>query len=175
MNKPLTILLKEKEIQERVRFLATQISNDYKNCELILIGVLTGAYMFMADMSRGITISVNIDFLGVTSYGTNHKSSGIVRIIADINLEITGKDVLLVEDICDTGLTLNYLKKNLELRKPNSLRICTLLDKPSQRQIDIKTDYTGFIIPDQFVVGYGMDYAEQYRNLPYIAILDSSS
>ena len=172
MNDSLTILIREKEIQKRVKALANQISKDYAKCEPILIGVLIGAYMFMADLSRYITIMANFDFLGISSYGSNHKSSGIVKITADINLEITNRDILIIEDIVDTGLTIDYLKRTLETRKPNSLRICTLLDKPSQRQLSIKIDYIGFVIPNHFVVGYGMDYAQKYRNLPHIAIFD---
>jgi|UniRef100_A0A7C6EAW4 hypoxanthine phosphoribosyltransferase len=165
-------LISEAEIQKRVKELASQISSDYANLQPLLVGILKGAWIFMADLARYLTIPVSFDFLTVSSYGTSTKTSGIVKIVTDLKTPIIEKDVLLVEDILDTGLTLKYILDNLQLRQPRSLKTCVLLDKPERHQIDIKIDYLGFVVPNKFVVGYGIDYNEQYRNLPYIAYID---
>jgi hypoxanthine phosphoribosyltransferase len=166
------VLLTEDEIQNRVRELGEQISNDYKGRQLTLVSVLKGSLPFMADLMRAITIPVRIDLMEVSSYGgTTTESSGLVRILKDLSASIQGEDVLIVEDIIDTGLTLNYLVRYLRGKNPASLRICTLLDKPARRLVDIPVDYIGFTIPDQFVVGYGLDYGEVYRNLKFVGVL----
>ena len=136
-----------------------------------MIGVLRGAVMFMADLARAITVPVMIDFMAVSSYGTSTSSSGIVRILKDLDEEVAGKHVLIVEDIIDSGLTLSYLVDNIKSRQPASVRICTLLNKPERRKVDLEVNYNGFVVPDEFVVGYGLDYAEKYRNVPFIGIL----
>src|SRR5918992_4900955 len=166
------ILLTEDQIQTRVAELGAQISADYAGRELTLVSVLKGSLPFMADLMRAITIPVRIDLMEVSSYGgTATESSGLVRILKDLSSSIDGKDVLIVEDIIDTGLTLNYLVRYLRGKDPASLRICTLLDKPARRLVEIDVDYTGFTIPDQFVVGYGLDYGELYRNLRFVGVL----
>ncbi len=164
------VLFSKEEISQKVKELGKQISKDYnENDELVIIGILKGASIFMADLIREIDMSVNIDFMAVSSYGNSTQSSGTVKIIKDLDLEIEGKHILIVEDIIDTGLTLKYLTNNLKSRKIKGLKICTLLDKPKRRKCDLDIDYIGFEIPDRFIVGYGIDYAEKYRNLPYIA------
>ncbi|MGB9678933.1 MAG: hypoxanthine phosphoribosyltransferase [Thermoanaerobacteraceae bacterium] len=165
------ILLTEQEIKEKTVELGKIITRDYEGKDLILVGVLKGALMFMADLSRSIDLPLSIDFMAVSSYGSSTRSSGIVKIIKDLDINIEGKDVLIVEDIIDSGLTLSYLRKTLLGRKPNSLKICTILDKPERRESDVKVDYCGFKIPDKFVVGYGLDFDEKYRNLPFIGVL----
>lgn len=165
------ILLTEQEIKEKTVELGKVITRDYEGKNLILVGVLKGALMFMADLSRSIDLPLSIDFMAVSSYGSSTHSSGIVKIIKDLDINIEGKDVLIVEDIIDSGLTLSYLSKTLLGRKPNSLKICTILDKPERRESDVKVDYCGFKIPDKFVVGYGLDFDEKYRNLPFIGVL----
>ena len=165
------ILLDEKQIQNRVRELGRQITADYQGRTPHLIGVLKGATIFHADLVRSIGVGVSVDFIAVASYGSGVKSSGEVRILKDLDESVEGKDVLLVEDILDTGLTLNYLLENLHSRCPQSLRVVTLLSKPSRRQIDVHADYVGFEVPDKFVVGYGLDFDQRYRNLPYICEL----
>lgn len=165
------VLFTENQIKEKINELGTQITLDYQGKDLLLIGVLKGANVFMSDLMRKIQIPLSIDFIAVSSYGLSTESSGVVRIIKDLDHSIEDKDVLIVEDIIDTGLTLDYLYHNLLSRKPKSFKICTLLDKPERRKVNIRVDYKGFDIPDEFIVGYGIDYAEQYRNLPYIAIL----
>ena len=166
------ILLSEEEIQAKVTELGARISADYAGRQLTLVSVLKGSLPFMADLMRAITIPVRIDLMEVSSYGgTATESSGLVRILKDLSASIAGEDVLIVEDIIDTGLTLNYLIRYLRGKNPASLRICTLLDKPARRLVDIEVDYTGFTIPDQFVVGYGLDYGEIYRNLRFVGIL----
>ena len=165
------ILLSEEKIKERVKELADKISSDYKDGNLLFIGVLKGSVMFIADLMREMKVSVAMDFMAVSSYGASTKSSGIVRILKDLDADIEGRNVIIIEDIIDTGTTLKYLYEYLGKRNPKSLKICCLLDKPSRRNVDIKADYVGFSIPDAFVVGYGLDYAEYYRNLPYIGIL----
>lgn len=165
------ILLNEKEIQKRVGELALTISTDYKERELLLIGILKGAVLFLADLVRCMDIAVKIDFMAVSSYGVSTRSSGVVRITKDLEQGLENRNVLIVEDIVDTGLTLAYLLENLQTRRPASLQTCVLLDKPSRRKVNITPDYCGFQIPDDFVVGYGLDYGELYRNLPYIGVL----
>jgi hypoxanthine phosphoribosyltransferase len=165
------ILLTEEDIRNKVDELGEKITKDHQDEELILIGVLKGANVFMSDLMRKINKPIEIDFISVSSYGHSTESSGVVRILKDLDSEIEGKNVIIVEDIIDSGLTLNYLIQNFKTRKPKSVKICTLLDKPERRKVDIKIDYKGFVIPDEFIVGYGIDYAEGYRNLPYVATL----
>ncbi len=166
------ILLAEDVIQAKVAELGARISADYAGRELTLVSVLKGALPFMADLMRSITIPVQIDLMEVSSYGgTATESSGLVRILKDLSSSIDGRDVLIVEDIIDTGLTLNYLVRYLKGKNPASLRICTLLDKPARRLVEIPIDYLGFQIPDQFVIGYGLDYGERYRNLRFVGVL----
>jgi hypoxanthine phosphoribosyltransferase len=166
------VLLTEEEIQTRVAELGRQISVDYAGRHLTLVSVLKGSLPFMADLMRAISIPVRIDLMEVSSYGgTATESSGLVRILKDLSASIQGEDVLIVEDIIDTGLTLNYLVRYLRGKNPSTLRICTLLDKPARRLVDIPVDYIGFTIPDQFVVGYGLDYGEVYRNLKFVGVL----
>ena len=166
------ILLTEDQIQTRIAELGRQISADYAGRHLTLVSVLKGSLPFMADLMRAISIPVRIDLMEVSSYGgTSTESSGLVRILKDLSASIQGEDVLIVEDIIDTGLTLNYLLRYLRGKNPASLRICTLLDKPARRLVDIAVDYIGFTIPDQFVVGYGLDYGEVYRNLRFVGVL----
>lgn len=166
------VLITKEQIEEKIKELGEKISNDYRNCDnLLLVGVLKGAVVFMADLIRNIDIPLDIDFMAVSSYGSSTESSGVVRILKDLDDPIEGKDLLVVEDIIDSGLTLSDMCDILKSRKPKSLKICALLDKPSRRKIDLKVDYLGFEIPDYFVVGYGLDYAEKYRNLPDICVL----
>lgn len=165
------ILFTEEKLKDRVKELGTQITNDYKGESLLLVGVLKGSVMFTADLMRRLSGDVSMDFMAVSSYGASTQSTGVVRILKDLDSDIEGRNVLIVEDIIDTGITLKYLKKYLKSRKPKSLKICCLLDKPDRRTVDIKADYVGFSIPDEFVVGYGLDFAEKYRQLPYIGIL----
>jgi hypoxanthine phosphoribosyltransferase len=166
------VLLTEAQIQNRVAELGAQISRDYEGRRLTLVSVLKGSLPFMADLMRVITVPVRIDLMEVSSYGgATTESSGLVRILKDLSASIEGEDVLICEDIIDTGLTLNYLIRYLGGKKPATLRICTLLDKPARRLVEINVDYTGFTIPDQFVVGYGLDYNEHYRNLRFVGVL----
>lgn len=166
------ILLSEKEIKDKIAELGAIISTDYKGKNLVLVSILKGSVVFTADIMRYITIPCSIDFMSVSSYGNGTTSSGVVKIVKDLDASLEGLDVLIIEDILDSGKTLNYLKKMLLSRNPASLQICTLLDKQERRQADIKADYIGFDVPDEFLVGYGLDYAEKYRNLPYIGILE---
>ncbi len=168
------ILFTEEELKQRVKELGAQITADYQDKEIVLITVLRGSYIFMADLSRAIDRPCIIDFMSVSSYGKGTVSSGQVKIIKDLSENIEGKDVIVVEDILDSGNTLSNLLELLVTRKPASVRLCTLLDKPERRVKDISADYCGFTIPDAFVVGYGLDYAEKYRNLPYVGILKPS-
>ena len=169
------VLLTEEEIQARIAELGAQVSADYAGRRLTLVSVLKGSLPFMADLMRQITIPVRIDLMEVSSYGgASTESSGLVRILKDLSASIAGEDVLLVEDIIDTGLTLNYLLRYLHDKGPASIRICCLLDKPARRLAPIEIDYRGFTIPDRFVIGYGLDYGERYRNLPYIGVLRPS-
>jgi len=166
----LRVLLSEDEIREKVRELGGKITADYKNSNLMLVTVLKGAVVFLADLMRQIDVPAEIDFMVVSSYGSGVKSSGVVKIVKDLDVPLAGKDILIVEDILDSGLTLSYIKELLESRGPRSIRIATLLDKP-RRKVDLQADYIGFSVPDEFVIGYGLDYDEKYRNLPYIGIL----
>ena len=166
------ILVSEEQLKAKVAELGAQISADYEGKDLLLVSILKGAVVFMADLMRAVTIPCGIDFMVVSSYGgANTSSTGLVKIIKDLDQDLSGKDVLIVEDILDTGITLSHLMPMLQMRKPNSLRLCTILSKPSRRKADIEPDYCGFEVPDEFVVGYGLDYDEKYRNLPYIGIL----
>jgi hypoxanthine phosphoribosyltransferase len=165
------VLYSEDELRSRVRQMGENISNDYSGKELILIGVLKGSVIFMADLLREINIPCKMDFMAVSSYGNSTETSGVVRILKDLDFEIQGKDILIVEDIIDSGVTLKYLMKYLSGRKPNSLEIVCLLNKPDRRKVDIDVKYLGYDVPDHFLVGYGLDYAEKYRNLPYVGIL----
>ncbi len=166
-----TVLLTEEQIQKRVAELGMQISADYSGKELHLIGVLRGAVMFMADLMRHITVPCSCDFIAIASYGMDTKSSGVVRILKDLDESIQGRHVLIVEDIVDTGLTLNYILNLIRSRNPASVRVCALLDKPERRIVPVEIHYLGFTIPNMFVVGYGLDFAQKYRNLPYIGVL----
>ena len=165
------VLISEEELQQRVRELAAQISADYDDLNPLLVCVLKGGYVFLADLTRCLTIRHGIDFMAVSSYGNNTHSSGVVRILKDLDRDISGRHVLIVEDIIDTGRTISYLLENLRVRQPASLRICTLLSKPDRREVELDVDYIGFEIPNEFVIGYGLDYAENYRNLRYIGVL----
>jgi hypoxanthine phosphoribosyltransferase len=166
------VLVSEDEIRTKVRELGAQISADYADTSVTLVSVLKGSLPFMADLMRAISIPVQIDLMEVSSYGgATTETSGLVRILKDLSSSISGRDVLIVEDIIDTGLTLNYLLRYLRGKNPRSLRICALLDKPARRLVEIPIDYTGFTIPDEFVVGYGLDFGEHYRNLPFIGVL----
>jgi hypoxanthine phosphoribosyltransferase len=167
----LEVLLSEEEIKAKVRELGAQITRDYEGKTPFFLGVLKGCYVFMADLVRSVDLSCTMDFMAVSSYGGGTSSTGAVRITKDLSRDIEGKDVIIVEDILDSGITLSYLKTYLLNRKPASIRIVTLLDKPARRRAEITADYCGFAVPDEFVVGYGLDYAEHYRNLPYIGIL----
>jgi hypoxanthine phosphoribosyltransferase len=165
------ILLSEEALAKRIQELGAEITADYQGKEILMICVLRGAVLFMADLARAIKVPAALDFMAVSSYGAGTSSSGVVRILKDLDEDVEGKHLLVVEDIIDSGLTLNYLLDNLKSRKPASLKICTLLNKPDRRTVNVKIDYNGFTIPDHFVVGYGLDYAERYRNLPFIGIL----
>ncbi|MDP9284788.1 MAG: hypoxanthine phosphoribosyltransferase [Actinomycetota bacterium] len=165
------VLIEEDRLQSRIRELGAELSVDYAGRELLLVGVLKGAVFFMADLMRSLTVPCEIDFMAISSYGASTDSSGVVRILKDLDINIEGRHVLVVEDIIDSGLTLSYLLRNLESREPASLEICALLTKPSRREIDIPVRYVGFEIPNRFVIGYGLDYAERYRNLPYVGVL----
>lgn len=166
------ILVSEEELKAKVAELGTKISADYEGKDLLLVSILKGAVVFMADLMRAVTIPCGIDFMVVSSYGgANTSSTGLVKIIKVLDQDLSGKDVLIVEDILDTGITLSHLMPMLQMRKPNSLRLCTILSKPSRRKADIEPDYCGFEVPDEFVVGYGLDYDEKYRNLPYVGVL----
>lgn len=167
----LRVLLSEEEIHAKVQEMGRKITEDYKNSNLMLVTVLKGAVVFMADIMRQIDVPAEIDFMVVSSYGSGVKSSGVVKIVKDLDVPLEGKDILIVEDILDSGLTLSYIKELLSSRGPRSIKIATLLDKPSRRKVDLQADYVGFSVPDEFVIGYGLDYDEKYRNLPYIGIL----
>lgn len=165
------VLLSEEEIAAKVKEMGQAITKDYQNSNLILVTVLKGAVVFLADLMRQIDVPAEIDFMVVSSYGTGVKSSGVVKIVKDLDISLKDKDILIVEDILDSGLTLSYIKELLEGRDPKSIKIATLLDKPDRRKVDLVADYKGFSVPDEFMIGYGLDYAEKYRNLPYIGIL----
>ena len=169
------ILISEEEIQRRVAELGAQISRDYQGQNPLLICVLKGAVFFIADLTRRLPFDLEIEFMAVSSYGQSSESSGVVRILKDLDTDIEGRHVLIVEDIIDSGLTLQYLTKSLRTRNPASLEICTLLSKPSRRTAELECRYTGFEIPNEFVVGYGLDHAEKYRNLPYLGVVDNGA
>ena len=166
-----SILIEEATLQARIAELGEEISADYAGRDLLLLGVLKGAVFFMSDLMRHLTVPCEIDFMAISSYGAGVDSSGVVRILKDLDVSIEGRNVLVVEDIIDSGLTLSYLLRNLEAREPASLEICALLTKPERREIDVPVRYIGFEIPNRFVIGYGLDFAERYRNLPYVAVL----
>jgi hypoxanthine phosphoribosyltransferase len=165
-------IVTQEEMRARIRELGKQITADYTGKDLVLVGVLKGAYAFYADLARAIRIPMRVDFIVVASYGSRAKTSGKVKMVTELTEDIKGKHVLLVEDIVDSGLTIQYLVKQLSKRKPQSVKVCTLLNKPERRAIDVPLAYIGFNIPDKYVVGYGLDYQQQYRNLPYLAVLD---
>ncbi|GJN64537.1 hypoxanthine phosphoribosyltransferase [Faecalibacterium gallinarum] len=166
------VLVTEEELKAKVADLGAQISRDYAGKNLLLVSILKGAVVFMADLMRAVTIPCSIDFMVVSSYGgTNTQTTGLVKIVKDLDADLTGKDVLIVEDILDTGVTLSNLVPMLKMRNPSSVKICAILDKPTRRKADIQPDYEGFQVPDEFVVGYGLDYNEKYRNLPYVGVL----
>jgi hypoxanthine phosphoribosyltransferase len=165
------VLIDRETLAGRVAELGAEISADYEGRDLLLIGVLKGAVFFMADLMRHLTVPCEVDFMAISSYGDATDSSGIVRILKDLDINIEGRHVLVVEDIIDSGLTLSYLMRNLESREPESLEICALLTKPSRREIDVAVRWIGFEIPNKFVIGYGLDFAERYRNLPYVGVL----
>lgn len=171
MAESIKVLISEIEIADKIKELGERISKEYEGKKIHLICVLKGGVFFMTELSKHITVPVSIDFMSVSSYGDATVSSGKVRILKDLDESIEGEDVLVVEDIIDSGRTLSYLMEMLQTRCPNSLRLCTLLDKPSRREAEVTVDYTGFQIPDEFVVGYGLDYAQLYRNLPYIGVV----
>ncbi|MCD7744517.1 MAG: hypoxanthine phosphoribosyltransferase [Lachnospiraceae bacterium] len=174
MKEKVRILLPEQEVDQRIAEIAKQISDDYAGKEVHLICVLKGAVFFMCELAKRITVPVSMDFMSVSSYGNDTKSSGVVKIVKDLDEPLDGKNVLIVEDIIDSGRTLSYLMEILEKRNPASLRLCTLLDKPERRISQVVVDYTCFNIPDEFVVGYGLDYAQRYRNLPFIGVVEFS-
>ena len=167
----LRVLYSEEELEAKCAELGAQISKDYEGKNLLLVSVLKGAVVFMTDLMRHITVPCSIDFMVVSSYGSGVKTSGVVKIVKDLDADLAGKDLLIVEDILDTGMTLHYLKQLLQDRNPNSIRIATLLDKPERRRAAVRADYVGYQVPDEFVVGYGLDSDEKYRNLPYVGIL----
>lgn len=171
MAEHVKVLLSEKEVDDRIQAIGEQISRDYAGKQVHLICVLKGGSFFLCELAKRITVPVSLDFMSVSSYGSETKSSGVVKIIKDLDEPIKGKDVLVIEDIVDSGRTLSYLIEMLKDRGPASLKLCTLLDKPDRRVIDVPVDYTGFEIPDEFVVGYGLDYDQRYRNLPYIGVI----
>ena len=166
------VLIDEERLRGRIAELGEEVSLDYAGRDLLLVGVLKGAVFFMADLMRHLTVTCEIDFMAISSYGAATDSSGVVRILKDLDINIAGREVLVVEDIIDSGLTLSYLIRNLEAREPASLEICALLTKPERREIDVPVRYVGFEIPNRFVIGYGLDFGERYRNLPYVGVLD---
>ena len=174
MTEKVRITIPEEEIEKRTQELADTISKDYEGGSIKMICVLKGGVFFMCDLAKKMSIPVALDFMSVSSYGNGTSSTGVVRILKDLDDPIEGQDVIIVEDIIDSGKTLSYLIELLEKRGPKSIRICTLLDKPERRVSDVKVDYTGFNIPDEFVIGYGLDYAQRYRNLPFIGVLEFS-
>lgn len=172
MYKLTGVMFSQEEIEAKVIELAKQIEKDYKGQDLLLVGILKGASVFVADLMRKIDLNVNIDFMSVSSYGSGTVSSGTVKILKDLDVDIKNKNVLIVEDIIDSGITLRNLYDTLMTREPRSLKLCTLLNKPARKKVDVDVDYVGFVIEDKFIVGYGIDYDEKYRNLPYIAIVE---
>ena len=171
MAERVEVMLTEKEVDDRIRQIAEQINRDYAGRQVHLVCVLKGGSFFLCELAKRITVPVSLDFMSVSSYGGDTKSSGVIRIVKDLDEPLKDKDVIVVEDIVDSGRTLRYLLELLRGRGPKSLAVCTLLDKPDRRVVDVKVDYTGFVIPDEFVVGYGLDYDQRYRNLPYIGVV----
>ncbi len=174
MAETIRVLKSDEEVDARIQALGEQISRDYAGKEIYMIGILRGSVFFMCELAKRIDVPVMLDFMCVSSYGDSTKSSGNVRISKDVDGDIVGKDVLIVEDIIDSGHTLSKLKKVLQERHPDSVRICTLLDKQERREVEVEVDYVGFSIPDEFVVGYGLDYAQKYRNLPYVGVVEGA-
>lgn len=172
MKESISVLISEQEVDARIEELGKQISKDYAGKEVHLLCILKGSVFFMCELAKRITVPVTMDFMSVSSYGDGTSSSGIVKIVKDLDESLEGKDVIVIEDIIDSGRTLYYMLDVLMKRKPNSMKLCTLLDKPDRRVRDVTVDYIGFEIPDKFVVGYGLDYAQRYRNLPYIGIVE---
>ncbi len=172
MSEKIKVLLSEEEVDSRIKQIAEKVSKDYAGKEIHLICVLKGGVFFTCELAKRITVPVSLDFMSVSSYGDDTKSSGVVKIVKDLDESLKDKEVIVVEDIVDSGRTLSYLLEMLKDRGPASLRLCTLLDKPERRVIDVHVDYTGFNIPDEFVVGYGLDYDQRYRNLPYIGVVE---
>lgn len=172
MNYKVNELISQEKVESRIKEIAAQISKDYEGKELCLVCILKGSVFFTCELAKYITVPVTIDFMQCSSYGADTKSSGIVKIVKDLDEPITGKDVIVIEDIIDSGRTLSHLAKILSQREPASIKICTLLDKPDRRVVEVDVAYTGFEIPDEFVVGYGLDYAQQMRNLPYIGVVE---
>lgn len=166
------VLFTEEEIDSKIREMAKEISNDYKDKDLLVVGVLKGSVIFTAELVKRISIPCSMDFMAVSSYGDSSETSGVVRILKDLDHSIEGKDIIIVEDIIDSGVTLNYLLNYLKARKVNSIEVVALLSKPERRKVDVNVKYMGFEVPDEFLVGYGLDYAERYRNLPFVGILD---
>ncbi|MDO4332963.1 MAG: hypoxanthine phosphoribosyltransferase [Eubacteriales bacterium] len=171
MAERIEVLLTEKEVDDRIQAIGEQISRDYAGRQVHLVCVLKGGSFFMCELAKRITVPVSLDFMSVSSYGSDTKSSGVIKIVKDLDESLKDKDVIVVEDIVDSGRTLSYLLKMLNARGPESLALCTLLDKPDRRVVEVNVDYTGFQIPDEFVVGYGLDYDQRYRNLPYIGVV----
>jgi hypoxanthine phosphoribosyltransferase len=172
--RPGRILLTAEQLRARIAELGREIGRDYAGRNPVLVGVLQGAFLFMADLIRAIPIDLTTDFIGLSSYGSGTTSSGQVRLVSDLSMSVENRDVLIVEDIVDTGLTLAYLKRNLEARHPSSVRVCVLADKVERRQVEVGVDYVGFTVPNVYVVGYGFDYGGVFRNLPYVAVLDGA-
>jgi len=171
MKDNIEILISEEDVDKRIREIGDQISKDYQGKTVSIVCILKGASFFACELAKRITVPVEIDFMSVSSYGAGTESSGVVRIVKDLDEQVEGKDVLVVEDIIDTGNTLKYLLKLISERHPNSVKLCTLLDKPDRRKAHVEVDYTGFQIPDEFVIGYGLDYDQKYRNLPFIGVV----
>ncbi len=174
MSEKLTVMITEEEIEKRIKEIADEINKEYAGSEVHLVCVLRGGSFFMCELAKRIDLPVTLDFISCSSYGNDTKSSGVVRIVKDLSDSIVGKNVIVIEDVVDTGRTLKYLMHMLSERQPRSLKLCSLLDKPSRRVVEVDADYIGFTIPDKFVVGYGLDYAQKYRNLPYIAEVEIS-
>jgi hypoxanthine phosphoribosyltransferase len=172
MNLKVEVLITEQQIHDRIEKLGAQISEDYQGVEPILVSILRGSFLFLADLIRAMTISHEVDFMAVSSYGNAEESTGVVRLLQDLSSDVSGRHVLVVEDIVDTGLTWQYIRANLLTRRPASVKIVTLLDKKERRLVDVPVDYAGFVIPNEFVVGYGLDYQQKLRNLPYIGVLE---
>lgn len=169
------VLIPEEDIRKRVDEMASQIRKDYEGKDLVIVGILKGCVMFLADIARAIDLPMSMGFMGLRSYGSATETSGVVEITADLTYPIQDKDVLVVEDIVDTGLTMKYLVENLSTRQPRSLKVCTLLHKPDRKRVEVQIDYVGFTVGDEFVVGYGLDYDQKYRNLPHIAVIEEES